>query len=195
MNTLVLEQTENGEMPMDVYQKLANDRILFITDFIDDHIATDIIATLLLKDQGEDSDKKITIFINSHGGQIRNALMIYDVMQMINAPIETVCIGAAADEAAIVLAGGTKGMRLATKNAVIAISQLIHDWHTHTNLTDAKNLLEQSQIDNARILEIYSKATDKSVKQLKEDIDRRVWFNAPQALKYGLIDKIVATNK
>lgn len=195
MNTLVLEQTENGEVPMDVYQKLANDRILFITDYISDNIATDIIATLLLKDQGEDSDKKITLFINSHGGDIRNAFMIYDIMQMIHAPIETVCIGAAMDEAALLLAGGTKGMRLATKNAVITMSQLVHDWHMHTNLTDAKNLLEQSQIDNARILEIYSKATGRPVKELKEDLDRRIFLDAPQAVKYGLIDKVVSTNK
>jgi ATP-dependent Clp protease protease subunit len=194
LNTLVLEQTEYGEMPVDVYQKLANDRILFITDDINDQIATDIIATLLLKDS-EDPDKKITIFINSSGGDIRNAFMIYDVMNMISAPIETVCIGSALDEAAILLASGQKGMRLATKNAVIAISQLVHDWYMHTNLTDAKNLLEQSQIDNNRLMEIFSKATGKSSKEVKEDFDRRVFFSAAQAVKYGLIDKVVTSNK
>jgi ATP-dependent Clp protease, protease subunit len=194
LNTLVLEQTEHGEMPMDVYQKLANDRILFITDYVTDEIATDIIATLLLKDH-EDPEKKITLFINSDGGDIRNTFMIYDVMTMIQAPIETVCIGSAMDESAILLAGGERGMRLATKNAVIAVSQLVQDWNMHTNLTDGKNLLDQFIVDNNRLMDIYSKATNKSVKQVKTDFDRRVFFNASQAVKYGLIDKVIVPNK
>ncbi len=194
MNTLVLEQTEHGEVPMDVYQKLANDRILFIHDWIDDDIATDIVATLLLKDH-EDNEKKITLFINSPGGDIRNVFMIYDVMAIVHAPIETVCIGAAMDEAALLLAGGRKGMRLATKNAIISVSQLVNNWHMHTNMTDAKNLMEQFKIDNDRLLEILNKATGKSVKQLREDFDRRTFFTTAKALKYGLIDKIVAPNK
>src|SRR5277367_5288611 len=106
MNTLVLEQTDQGEVPVDVYQKLSGDRILFLTDYLDDTLASDIVATLLLKDS-EDSEKKITLFINCHGGDIRNAFMVYDFMSMIHAPIETVCIGAAMDEAIILLAGGT----------------------------------------------------------------------------------------
>lgn len=194
MNTLVLEQTEHGEMPMDVYQKLSNDRILFITDYIDDNMATDIVATLLLKDH-EDSDKKITLFINSPGGDIRNAFMIYDVMMLIHAPIETVCIGMAMDEAALLLAGGKKGMRMATKNSIISVSQLASDWRMHTNLVDAKNLMDQFKIDNDRLLEILTKGTGKSSKQLKEDFDRRVYFTSYKAMKYGLIDKIVTPNK
>jgi len=194
LNTLVLEQTEHGETPMDVYQKMANDRILFITDYITDNVATDMIATLLLKDH-EDPDKKITLFINSPGGDIRNTFMIYDVMTMISAPIETVCIGAAMDEAVILLAGGEKGMRLATKNSIISVSQLTANWHMHTNMTDAKNLMEQMKIDNDRLLEILSKSIAKPVKQLRIDFDRRVFFTAPKAMKYGLIDKIVTPNK
>jgi ATP-dependent Clp protease protease subunit len=190
MNTLVLEQTEHGEMPMDVYQKLANDRILFITDRINDEIATDIIATLLLKDY-EDSEKKITLFINSPGGDIRNVFMIYDVMSIIGAPIETVCIGSAMDEAAILLAGGTKGLRRATKNAMISVSQLVNDWHMQTNMTDAKNLMEQFKSDNNRLLAILSKATNKPIKQLKKDFDRRMFFTATKAMKYGLLDQII----
>lgn len=194
MNTLVLEQTEHGEVPMDVYQKLANDRILFITDYITDNIATDLIATLLLKDH-EDNEKKITLFINSPGGDIRNTFMIYDVMTMIHAPIETVCMGAAMDESALILAGGSKGMRMATKNSIISVNQLTNPWHMHTNLTDAKNLMDMFTIDNNRLLDILSKATGKGIKQLREDFDRRVFFTAQKALKYGLIDKIVSFNK
>lgn len=194
LNTLVLEETENGEMPLDVYQKLANDRILFITDYIDDRIATDLTATLLLKDH-EDNEKKITLFINSPGGDIRNAFMIYDVMTLIHAPIETVCMGAAMDEAALILVGGAKGMRLATKNSIISISQLVNPWHMHTNLTDAKNLMDQFNIDNNRLVEILAKASGKTVKQIKTDFDRRSFFTAQKALKYGFVDKIISFNK
>jgi ATP-dependent Clp protease, protease subunit len=194
LNTLVLEQTEQGDMPVDVYQKLADDRILFVCGPLTDELATDIIATLLLKDS-EESEKKITLFVNSHGGDIRNAFMIYDVIQMIRSPVETVCIGSAMDEAVIILAGGEPGLRFATKNSVITATQLVHDWYTHTNLTDAKKLLLQSQIDNDRLMEILAKSTNKTVKQVKEDFDRRVFFNASQAVKYGLIDKVVEFSK
>jgi ATP-dependent Clp protease protease subunit len=195
LNTLVLEQTENGEMPVDVYQKMANDRILFITDYISDEIATDIIATLLLKDQGEDSEKEITLFINSPGGDIRNVFMIYDVMQMIHAPVKTICIGSAMDAAALLLAGGSKGKRYMTKNSIISVSQLTSSMHMHTNMTDAKNLMAQLKIDNDRLLDILSKATSKPVKQLKDDFDRRVFFTSPKAMKYGLVDKIAIASK
>lgn len=190
MNTLVLEQTEQGEIPMDVYQKLSNDRILFITDPITDEIATDIIATLLLKDS-ENSEGKITLFVNSPGGDIRNAFMIYDIMTVISAPIETICIGSIMNEAAVLLCGSNKGMRKATKNSIICISQLVNNWHMHTNMTDAKNLMAQFEADNKRLLEALSKATDKTVKQLREDFDRPVFFTAQKALKYGLIDQII----
>lgn len=194
MNTIVTETTEHGEMPVDVYQKLSNDRILFICDYINDNLATDITATLLLKDS-EDSEKKITLFINSSGGDIRNALMICDMMNMVEAPIETVCIGAAMDEAAIILASGTKGMRFATKNSVISASQLAHDWITSANLTDAKKYLDLAKTDNKRMMEILSKTSGKSLKQVSEDFERKVFMTAPQAVKYGLVDKVVTITK
>jgi ATP-dependent Clp protease protease subunit len=190
----VLETTELGEMPVDVYQKLSNDRILFICDQLSDHLATDITATLLLKD-AEDPGKKITLFINSQGGDIRNALMICDMMSIIESPVETVCIGAAMDEAAIILASGTFGNRFATKNSVISISQLIHDWMAQANLTDAKKYLELAMADNKRMMEIISKTTKKTLKQVMSDFDRRMFLNAGEAVKYGLIDKVVSFNK
>lgn len=194
MNTLVLEATELGDTPLDVYQKLANDRILFLCTNITDEIATDIVATLLLKDS-ENSEDKITIFINSEGGDIRNALMIYDIMTMVDSPIETVCIGSAMDEAAILLAGGTPGLRLATKNSVIAISPLVHDWYTHSNITDAKKILDQSLSDHKRMMDIIAKSCQKTTKQVSEDFERKVFLNANQAVRYGLIDKVITPKK
>lgn len=179
---------------MDVYQKLANDRILFICDQITDDVASDITATLLLKDS-EDAEKKITIFINSQGGSIRNALMICDMMNMIEAPIETVCIGAAIDEAVIILASGTPGMRFATKNCVIATSQLVNDWMARADLTDAKKYLDLAMGDNKRMMDILAKTTGKTFKQVMADFDRRVFMNSAQAVKYNLIDKVVSFSK
>jgi len=194
LNTIVTETTEHGEIPMDVYQKLANDRILFICDDIGDEIATDITATLLLKDS-EDSEKKITLFINSQGGDIRNTLMIVDMMNIIDSPIETVCIGAAMDEAALILASGTKEMRFATKNSRISVGQLVNDWMARANLTDAKKYLDLAMSDNKRMMEIFAKSSGKSLKQVMDDFDRRVFLSAPQAAKYGFIDKVVNISK
>jgi ATP-dependent Clp protease protease subunit len=194
LNTLVTEETEHGDLPVDVYHKLADDRILFLSDIIDDKIATDIIATLLLKD-AEDSESKITLFINSEGGDIRNILMIYDMMQIIQAPIETVCIGSAMDESAIILAAGTPGMRFATKNSMISINQLTHDWANFSDLTDAKIALDQGLSDNKKMMDILAKCTKKTLKEVSTDFDRRVFFTCNQAIKYGLIDKMVVPNK
>lgn len=194
MNTLILETTEHGEIPVDVYQKLANDRILFISDEIDDKSATDIVATLLLKDE-EDPEKKITLFINSSGGDIRNVLMIYDVMCMIHCPIETVCIGSAMDESAILLAAGTTGKRFATKNSIMCVGQLINNWVSFSDLTDAKSILNQSSNDNKRMMEILAKCTGKTLKETIDNFDRKVFMGAAQAAKYGIIDKIIIPSK
>lgn len=194
MNTLVLETTEHGDYPIDIYQKLANDRILFICDKIDAHLATDISATLMLKD-AERSGEKITLFINSPGGDIRDVFMIYDVMNMIESPIETVCIGQATDEAVVLLMAGTPGMRLATKNCRVSVSQLVSDFITRANLTDAKKILDLETQDNKRMMEAIAKCTGKPFKKVSQDFDRRVFMTAPQALKYGFIDKIISHAK
>ena len=194
MNTIVTETTENGEMTMDVYQKLSNDRILFICDNITDNLATDISATLLLKDS-EDSTKKITIFINSQGGDIRNTLMIVDMMNMVESPIETVCIGAAMDEAALILTSGTPGMRFATSNSRISVGQLVNDWMARVNMTDAKKYLDLAISDNKRMMDIFAKTTGKTLKQVMSDFDRRVFMNSSQAVKYNIIDKLIKVNK
>lgn len=183
-----------GEFPVDVYQKLSNDRILFISNYIDDNVASDITATLLLKDS-EDSEKKITLFINSSGGDIRNVLMICDMINMVEAPIETVCIGAAMNEVLPILASGTKGMRFATKNSVISASQLSHDWITSADLTNAKKYLDLAKSDNKKMMEILAKTSGKTIKQVNADFERKVFMTAQQAVKYGFIDKVVTFNK
>jgi ATP-dependent Clp protease protease subunit len=194
MNTVISETTEHGEIPVDVYQKLSNDIILFICHELNDQIATDIVATLLLKDL-EDSTKKITIFINSPGGSIRNAFMICDMINIIESPVETVCIGSAFNEVAVILASGTPGMRFATKNSIIAMNQLSHDYFSQGDLTDAKKLLNLSLIDNKKMMEMISKTSNKTIKQVVSDFDRQVFMTPSQACKYGLIDKIITVGK
>ena len=194
MNTTILQETEFGNVPIDVYTLLANDRILFLSDYIDDNIASDIVATLLLLDS-DNNEEKISIFINSPGGDLRNIFMIYDVMQMIQSPIETVCIGSAMDESSLLLTAGTPGMRLATKNSIISVSQVVHDYTSYSDLTDAKSILDLSVKDNKRVMEVFAKSTGKSVKTVTADFDRRVFMNATQAVKYGIVDKVVAFNK
>jgi len=185
-----LEETEHGDVPVDVYQKLANNRILFLYNLIDAKLASDITATLLLKDC-EDSNEKITIFINSDGGDIRNVLMIYDMMMLVQSPIETVCIGSAQNEAALLLGAGTPGLRFATKHAIITVSQLVHDWMSFSDLADAKQILSLSINDNKRMMEIIAKSCKKTLKEVMVDFERKVFMSSQQALKYGLIDEVI----
>lgn len=194
MNTIITETTENGEISIDIYQKLSNDRILFLTDFIDDRIASDITATMLLKDN-EDSNSKITLLINSEGGDIRCAFMIYDVMQMIQCPVEVVCFGSAMNEAAIILAGGSPGMRHATKNSIISAGQLLSQWTKRSNLLDAEKTLKQVSLDNKRMMNIFAKHCKKSFKQIIKDFDRIVFMDPVKAKKYGFIDSVIKFNK
>lgn len=194
MNTIVTEPADQGMVVVDIFQKLSNDRILFISGEIDDDMASDVAATLLLKDN-EDPSSKITIFINSRGGDIRNALAIYDMMSMIRAPIETVCIGSAMKEAVIILAAGTPGMRFATKHSVIVVGQLVNTMMQHSDLTDAQSLLTYSLSDNKKMMDIFAESTGKDVKQVMSDLDRLVFMDSKQAVKYGFIDKIVKFNK
>lgn len=185
-----MEETEHGEMPIDVYQKLVDNRILFLFDTIDDKLASNITATLLLKDY-EDPKSKITLFINSDGGDIRNVFMIYDMMQIVEAPIETICIGSAQNEAALLLAAGAPGMRLATKHAIIGVGQLVHEWMSFSDLTDAKQILDLSAKDNKRMMDIIGKACGKSAKEITADLERKIFMSSSQAVKYGLIDKVI----
>ncbi len=190
MNTITTEQTEMGVMPIDVYAKLANDRILFIHDRIDDQLAADIVATLLLKDN-EDTTQKITLFINSDGGDIRSVFAIYDMMRLLQSPIETICVGSAMSEVVLLLAAGSPGRRFATANAVVAPSQLIHDHNYYSDLIDAKAMLKRFQEDNSSFIDALAECVDKNADELKIDLERQKFFTAKQAVSYGIIDHTI----
>lgn len=192
MNILTTESTEHGDIPIDIYTKLANDRIIFIYDYIDDRVASDIIATLLLKDC-EDEDQKITLLINSEGGDIRSCFAIYDTLQMLSCEIETVCVGSAMNEAILLLVAGTPGKRFATKNALICPSQLLQEKYHRANLSDAKNILERIQKDNKNFLTEIGKKIGKKYSDLLEKFDKKVYMNAQQAKNFGIIDDIIGS--
>lgn len=193
MNTTLLEHTDFGDIPVDIFSKLSNDRrILFLNDRITDEIATELSATLLLKDM-ENNEEKISLFINAEGGDIRAILMIYDTIKMLVSPLETICCGSAMNEVVLLLAAGTKGMRSATPNAVISPSQLIHDQSYISDLIDAKSAMDRSIRDNKNFMTAFAKATNKKINTVMKDFERKKFLNAKQAKKYGIIDQIIGT--
>lgn len=190
MNTIILEETEDGEVAIDIYSKLSSDRVLFLHGPVDERVATDIVATLLLKD-AETDEEKISLFINSEGGDIRSIFMIYDVLRLINSPLETVCVGSAMDEIVLLLAAGTKGMRYATQNSLICPSQLISTATQFSDLSDALVLMERLKRDNKNYMQALAKCTGKKLKDISKDLERKKFFDAKQAKQYGLIDRVV----
>lgn len=191
MNTILLDNLDSGDIiPTDIFTKLSNNRMFFIHDYVDDKIATDLCASLLLKDI-ENNKEKITLFLNAERGDIRSVFMIFDTMKIIQSPIETICFGFAMCEIVLLLVGGTKGMRKATKNSIIVPGQLTHDESNYSNLTDAKSVLDRSLQDNRDFMKAISKATGKKLATIMKDFERKQFLDAKQALKYGIIDEIL----
>lgn len=188
-SAIILENVGGDVVPVDVYQKLSDNRILFLTGFLSDELANDLTATLLLKDA--ESQDEITLFINSDGGDVRNVLTLFDTMQIIQSPIKTVCIGGVSNEVVLLLAAGSPGLRFATKNSIISPSYLFHDRTYMTNLFDAKTMLNQFNIDNKVVLDNLAKCCKKKSAEVFKDFERKKFFNANQAKKYGIIDKII----
>lgn len=191
MNTIITEKTEDGhELSYDIFSKLIHSRILFLHDFITDEIATDIVATLLYLDHENDQDK-ISIYLNSGGGDIESVFMIYDMMKMIKSPIETLCTGAALGESALILAAGTKGMRYATKSALICLNQLNYSYSKHSDMINAEITLQQAKKQNKKFLTALHDCIGKTVKELSYDTERDLYLTPTAAKKYGIIDSII----
>jgi len=190
LNTITAEQTEMGVVPIDIFAKLANDRILFINGRIDDQMATDTIATLLLRDF-EDTTQKISLFINSDGGDIRNTFMIYDMMQLVRSQIETYCVGMAQNEAVLLLAAGTPGLRHATANAVISPSQLTHEGGFYSTVGNAKTEMKRFQADNKDFMELLAKHSKNSITKVMAEFEHKVFYTPKKAQSFGLIDRVI----
>ena len=185
---MVVEQTPRGERSFDIYSRLLKERVIFLTGPIDDHISNLVVAQLLFL-ESENPEKDISIYINSPGGSISAGLAIYDTMQFISSSVSTMCIGQAASMGALLLAGGDKGKRFALPNSRVMIHQPLGGFQGQASDFEihAKEILYMKKIVN----EILAKHTGQTVKKIEKDTDRDNFLNAEEAVKYGLVDKII----
>lgn len=184
----VLEKSQFGERAYDIYSRLLKDRIIFIGGPIDDHVANLVMAQLLFLDS-EDQKKDISIYINSPGGVVTAGLAIYDTIQYVKADISTICIGQAASAAAVLLAAGAKGKRLALPNARVMIHQVMGG--AEGQATDVEIQTREIVRVKKAVNEILSKHTKKSLETIEKDTDRDFYMSASEAKKYGLIDEVI----
>ncbi|MBR1437324.1 MAG: ATP-dependent Clp endopeptidase proteolytic subunit ClpP [Synergistaceae bacterium] len=184
----VIEQTGRGERSYDIYSRLLKDRIIFLGSEIVDDVANSIVAQMLFL-ESEDPDKDINIYINSPGGSVTAGLAIYDTMQYIKPQVSTICVGLAASMAAILLAGGAKGKRLALPNAEVMIHQPLGGARGQASDIEiqAKNIIKTKE----RMNRILASHTGQDYETIARDTDRDNYMTADEALKYGLIDKII----
>ena len=184
----VIEQTGRGERSYDIYSRLLKDRIIFLGSEIVDDVANSIVAQLLFL-ESEDPDKDINLYINSPGGSVTAGLAIYDTMQYIKPQVSTICVGLAASMGAILLAGGAKGKRLALPNAEIMIHQPLGGARGQASDIEiqAKNIIKTKE----RMNRILASHTGQDYDTIARDTDRDNYMTADEALKYGLIDKII----
>ena len=188
---MVVEQTGRGERSYDIYSRLLKERIIFLTDAIDDQVANTVIAQLLFL-EAEDSDREAYMYINSPGGVVTSGLAIYDTMQYVKTKISTICIGQSASMGALLLAAGEKGRRYSLPNSRIMI---------HQPLGGAQGQATDIEIQTKEILRIKSiindilvKHTSQNRKKIEKDTDRDFYMDSYEAVKYGLIDEVITTS-
>ena len=187
---MVVEQSARGERAYDIYSRLLKDRIIFIGTPIDDDIANLVVAQMLFL-QKEDPDRDIELYINSPGGSVIAGLAIYDTMQIIKPDIATTCVGHAMSMGAVLLAGGTKGKRLALPNSRIMIHQGSAGFHGTPSDIDivAKEVLRYKSL----LISLLSKHTGQPIEKVEKDVDRDYYMSPEEGVEYGIIDKVVTT--
>ena len=187
----VIEQTSRGERSYDIYSRLLNDRIIFLGEEVTDVSANLIVAQLLFL-ESEDPGKDIHMYINSPGGSVSAGLAIYDTMQYIKCDVSTICIGMAASMGAFLLAGGTKGKRMALPNSESMIHQ--PSGGAQGQATEIKIVAEQILKTKRKLNEILAANTGKPLEQIEIDTERDNYMSAEEAKAYGLIDNVI-TNR
>jgi ATP-dependent Clp protease protease subunit len=184
---MVIESSSRGERAYDIYSRLLKERIIFLGDAIEDHLANLIIAQLLFLDS-EDPEKDISLYINSPGGVVNSGLAIYDTMQYLRAPVSTICIGMAASMAAVLLAAGAKGKRYALPNSRIMIHQGSGGFRG--NAPDALIQMKEWEFLVQRNNEILSRHTGQPLEKIQKDTDRDYFMSPEDAKDYGIIDSV-----
>ncbi|ASK64037.1 ATP-dependent Clp endopeptidase, proteolytic subunit ClpP [Virgibacillus phasianinus] len=188
----VVEQTKQGERSYDIYSRLLRDRVVFLGTEVNDEIANSIVAQLLFL-AAEDSEKDISLYINSPGGSITAGFAIYDTMQFIKPDVQTICTGFAASFGAMLLVAGAKGKRLALPNSEVVI---------HQPLGGAKGQASDIEISARRIIQmrkrinnILAERTGQPLEKINKDTDRDYFMTAEEAKEYGMIDKVVESKE
>ncbi|MCF7860135.1 ATP-dependent Clp endopeptidase proteolytic subunit ClpP [Patescibacteria group bacterium] len=184
----VIEKEGQVERAYDIYSRLLKDRIIFLGESIDDHVANIVIAQMLFL-AAEDKEKDIKFYINSPGGSVSAGLAIYDTMQYIKCPVSTICIGMAASMASVLLAAGAPGKRLALPNSEIMIHQVMGG--AEGQASDIKIRAEHILKIKDKINHILATHTGQKINNIEKDSDRDNFMSAAEAKKYGLIDKII----
>lgn len=184
----VVEQTNRGERSYDIFSRLLNDRIIFLSEEVNDTTASLVVAQLLYL-EAQDPDKDIQFYINSPGGSVTAGMAIYDTMRYIKADVSTICIGMAASMGAFLLSSGTKGKRLALPNAEIMIHQ--PSGGAQGQATDILIQARRLEIMKKKINSILAENTGKSVETIEADCERDNFMSAEEAVAYGLIDKVI----
>ena len=190
----VVEQTNKGERSYDIFSRLLKDRIIFLSEDVNQTTASLVVAQMLFL-ESEDPDKEISFYINSPGGSITDGMAIFDTMNYIKCPETTICIGMAASMGAFLLAAGTKGKRFATPNAEIMIHQPLISGGLSGQTTEIKIHAEHLVRTREKLNRILSERTGKSLEQIEKDTERDNFMTAEQALEYGLIDGIMDVRK
>ncbi len=186
----VIEQTSRGERSYDIFSRLLNDRIIMLSDQVDNSTASLIIAQMLYL-EGQDPDKDIHFYINSPGGSVTAGMAIYDTMQYIKCDVNTICVGMAASMGAFLLAAGTKGKRYALPNSEIMIHQPLGG--TQGQATEILIHAKHIEKTRATLNKILAEKTGKPIEQIEKDTERDNFMSADEAMKYGLIDKVIAS--
>ena len=184
----VVEQTSRGERSYDIFSRLLNDRIIFLSEEVNDTTASLIVAQLLYL-EAQDPDKDIQFYINSPGGSVTAGMAIYDTMQYIKCDVATICVGMAASMGAFLLAAGTKGKRLALPNSEIMIHQ--PSAGTKGQITDMAIHMKRLETIKARMNRILAENTGRSIEEVTDACERDNFMTADEALSYGLIDRVI----
>lgn len=184
----VVEQTNRGERSYDIFSRLLNDRIIVLSDEVNDATASIVVAQLLYL-EGQDPDKDISLYINSPGGSVTAGLAIYDTMQYIKCDVSTICMGMAASMGAFLLSSGAKGKRFALPNSEIMIHQPLGG--ARGQATEIKIVADHILKTRERLNRILAENTGRSIEEISRDTERDNYLTAQEAMEYGLVDKVI----
>ncbi len=184
----VIEQTNRGERAYDIYSRLLNDRIIVLSDEVNDTTASLVVAQLLFL-EGQDADKDISLYINSPGGSVSAGMAIYDTMQYIKCDVSTICMGMAASMGAFLLSSGAKGKRFALPNSLIMIHQPLGG--AQGQATEIEIVAKQILKTKENLNRILAENTGKPIEQIYQDTERDNYMTAQEAMEYGLVDKVI----